>query len=598
MFSKPSGPKTSSLSSVILNGLSVSNASSGANPTADQKTQGGRKDSFGGSLTAILNSLSSLSEQEARDLEAMAATEARIRVTRNSARDDPNVFLPMLLKDHITGEAVSQGECHIRWQNHITDNLLAVLAGPREHGKTEQMIGRVVWELGKNQNLRGTILSAVDNEAHNRGDAIKQHIEKSSAVHEVFPNLKPDMTMWGRSQFRVHRTGGMISKDPSFICSGIFSTGTGGRTDLLWADDIADYRNSVQMPTLRPQVFEVLMKVWMQRLTDGGRFVLTSNIWHRADVTSILSSMSSWRGRVLIDRIGHDMESIWPEKWPKNRLIQKRKDVGERAFALGFFLTPMADEELLFPSSIIGESMDQPGKIRDYRLSVQEVLAMRLPMFPIFMASDLAISKSDAADFTVHFLGAYDAPHNITYAPIEVVRGKFDPTETGRTGLTLYGKFKPHLWVVETNAYQGALLSIIKLLPKAPQNIPVRAFTTGSNKTSLDVGLSAMSTRMSTGGWVVPMKGHGPDDFDHDESTCPTCIWLAEMGEQTLSGHIGTHDDLLMASWLLNEAIRLGGGASVAASRPRASEQSRADRMAPDYMAKQLDRLASYRGRE
>ena len=45
--------------------------------------------------------------------------------------------------------------------------------------------------------------------------------------------------------------------------------------------------------------------------------------------------------------MGDDLEPIWPEKWPRERLEQRRAEIGESSFARGFRLRTLAEDDCL-----------------------------------------------------------------------------------------------------------------------------------------------------------------------------------------------------------------------------------------------------------
>jgi len=52
------------------------------------------------------------------------------------------------------GQRLKQAGIHVELQAFLTEHPKALVEMPRDHGKSVQMCGRVVWELGKNPGLR------------------------------------------------------------------------------------------------------------------------------------------------------------------------------------------------------------------------------------------------------------------------------------------------------------------------------------------------------------------------------------------------------------------------------------------------------------
>ena len=79
--------------------------------------------------------------------------------------EDVNAFIEYVFVDVETGETVEQQYFHKEWQVMMTDSDRVMIIAPRGHGKTVQIIGRVIWELGHNPNLRIKIIAASDDKA-------------------------------------------------------------------------------------------------------------------------------------------------------------------------------------------------------------------------------------------------------------------------------------------------------------------------------------------------------------------------------------------------------------------------------------------------
>ena len=88
-------------------------------------------------------------------------TTAAIRM----ARLDPVAFLRYLLMDP-AAPADPMPAIHTQLQNHLSAHRLALVELPRDHGKTTQVCLRVLWELGRDPNLRIKIVCA--SEAYGR----------------------------------------------------------------------------------------------------------------------------------------------------------------------------------------------------------------------------------------------------------------------------------------------------------------------------------------------------------------------------------------------------------------------------------------------
>ena len=119
------------------------------------------------------------------------------------ARVDINTFMEYVMVDSITHEPIRQAKIHREIQKFADEHERegAVIIVPRRHGKTTQMIGRVLFKLGNDPNRRIKIVSANDDIARKRITEIREHITSNARLHRVFPNLREDEVVkdWSKS---------------------------------------------------------------------------------------------------------------------------------------------------------------------------------------------------------------------------------------------------------------------------------------------------------------------------------------------------------------------------------------------------------------
>src|SRR6185437_4774807 len=81
----------------------------------------------------------------------------------------------------------------------------------------------------------------------------------------------------------------------------------------------------------------------MNLLEPDGRFWGLFTPWHRDDLNARLKRNESF---ALYRRaIDENLQPVWPEKWPTAKLQARRDEIGATAFARGYRLLPVADEE-------------------------------------------------------------------------------------------------------------------------------------------------------------------------------------------------------------------------------------------------------------
>jgi len=457
------------------------------------------------------------------------------------ARTHFDAFMEFCFADLETGAQLKQGAIHKKWTKHINRYSKAMILAPREHGKTEQIaIGRALFHLGRNQALRVKIVCQDDRSAVKRLSAIKLHIESNSRIREVFPNLKPHPTAndWSKTTITVIREG--ADKDPSMEASGILSTGTGGRCDLIIFDDVVDFRNAIAQPALREMVKEVFKNVWSNLLTRKSRAIYIATPWHEDDLTAELQTNPEWS--VLRMPVLDDLVPIWKGQWTTARLAQRKNEIGNRAFGRGFHLVAITGEDQLFES--IDNCIHPEYSLHDID-----------PSWPTYAGVDLGHSKRKQTGR--RDLGGKEKPYSVIFLiavdpdgrrwPKDIRRGHWSGPETGKQIMDVHAQFDPDVIMVENNAYQETIVDWIKLT--APdKSIRLKTFTTGKNKADEAVGLPSLAAEFDNRSWIIPTDGE--DRLAEVNNT-----WGAWYDEMKFFPAMAL-SDTVMACWFAREASR------------------------------------------
>lgn len=258
-----------------------------------------------------------------------------LSLTLRRSRRDPNAFLEFCLR------GVRQAAVHRQLQAFLSKHPRALVELPRDHGKTTQVCARLVWELGRDPDLRIILVCAAQGLADNRGRFLRDAIANNTRVRLVFPNLTPKRP-WAVDAFTVRRDTQAIG--PSVAAIGIGGTSTGNRADLLVCDDIVDVK-AVYSKAERDRTSDDFFNNVLNLLEPDGRFWGLCTPWHADDLNARLKRNS---GFALFRRpIGPNLKPVWPGRWSRRELQKRRGEIGSAAFARGYLLTPVADEDVL-----------------------------------------------------------------------------------------------------------------------------------------------------------------------------------------------------------------------------------------------------------
>ena len=286
---------------------------------------------------------------------------------RPLAQADPTVFIRACLTDS-SGNSLQIAPVHERLQQFLTEHPRALVELPRDHGKSFQVCGRILWELGSNPALRVKIVCATDAIAAERSRFLRDAIAANPRVQFVFPHLKP-AEPWVAHAFTVERPGDGIG--PSVAAFGIGTGSTGTRADLLVCDDVVDVK-SLHSRTERQRVADYFTNNLMNLLEPDGRFWGLFTPWHLDDLNARLKRNPAYAH--LREAVGPDFESVWEQKWPAERLRARKEEIGSASFARGYHLRPVADEDTPIRSDWV-QFWNDPAECEEIVLAVDPAVS-------------------------------------------------------------------------------------------------------------------------------------------------------------------------------------------------------------------------------
>ena len=357
--------------------------------------------------------------------------------TRKLARRDPSAFIEYAMTDE-QGRPLRQGAIHRELQAHFSrPELLIGAEVPRDHGKSVQLaVGRAAWEIGRQPNIRVKIVCANDQLASARGAAVRRLVE-SPAFRAVFPAIERG-DKWGEARFTVRRNTNLV--DPTLECFGVSAGETGGRGDLLIFDDVVDVE-AVRSAAARRMVKERVENVWLNLRSPTGRAFWIATPWHQKDYTAEIRptratpSLWAWLRRP----VGPGFEPVWPERWPADALKRRREEIGAIAYARGYRLEPVSDEDTVIKTEWFR-----------YWFFEEEIPAGGRRV----MAVDPAISTKTGADYSVILEAIYAAPDLYV---VGLHRGRWGAPALLENLKRRADAFQPVEIVVESVAYQRSI---------------------------------------------------------------------------------------------------------------------------------------------
>jgi phage terminase large subunit-like protein len=245
-----------------------------------------------------------------------------------------------------------QAPVHRELQAFLSDHPKAVVELPRDHGKSVQVCGRIAWELGRDPSLRVKLVCATDHLATERTRFLREAVA-SPRVGLVFPGLRP-AEPWAADAFTVERPGRVIG--PSVAAFGLGSGATGARADLLVCDDVVDVK-AMASPAERERAADFFFNNLLNLLEPGGRCWCLCTPWHADDLHARLRQNPAFA--VFRRAVGPNLEPVWPDKWPAERLAERRAEIGTTAFARGYRLTVLDEKAVAVPAAWVRTWSDE-----------------------------------------------------------------------------------------------------------------------------------------------------------------------------------------------------------------------------------------------
>lgn len=201
---------------------------------------------------------------------------------------------------------------------------------PRGHAKTETTsMNYVSWLVGRYHDIHINLVTKTSTLAQQILTALITRFEVDEQYREIFGELKPqNAKAWNSGEIIVKRNE--ISKNPTIKATGLIGPITGGRSDIIIADDIIDEENV----TSRLQIEKAstwFHKVLLPTLYPWGAIIVIGTRWSYQDLYSEL--MDKWTGFVDVKKaIQDDGTALWPEYWSIQKLEERKREIGSIFF--------------------------------------------------------------------------------------------------------------------------------------------------------------------------------------------------------------------------------------------------------------------------
>ena len=411
-----------------------------------------------------------------------------------------------------------------------------LIAAPR--GTAKSTVTTLIYPLWKaafktsNEELFIVIISESQAQSINFLSRIKYHLTYSTQFKQIFGDLGPETaSKWTHTDIVLANGTRMVAVGTGQRVRGFLQGDT--RPNLIIVDDFESELNAYT-PEARAKNRKWLTEAVIPSLSDEGKIAMIGTVISEDCFLCWAKESSAWN--VLWFSIWNDdEESIWPERFPKERILSIKEEFKSVGNINGFF------QEYMNIAQSPDDAPFQPNWIKIHnweykRIQGQNCLVQnfgdkeneKIKAVELYTGVDPASSLSARADYFVIATIAIDNENN-KYV-VDIYRDRISPAEQPNKIIETYKKFKPRRIKVETVGYQEALRTAVRELMKEEQlYIP-----------GLEAGVKPRNSKSERLLSLVPLFAKGTFYFRPEDTHA--------QGE-FLSYPKGKHDDIMDAIW-------------------------------------------------
>ena len=404
------------------------------------------------------------------------------------ARVDLVTFAAVVGRDERTAKHIDLQPFHRVILRALQDDVMvALFAGP-ETGKSYLCALALAWHMARDLTLRCAIASAYMLVAE-RLLRLVVGIFSSPDFQLVWPGVHPERVT-SDELFLFGRPAGM--KDPNLRAVSFgTSSALSARIDYVVNDEITS-RESLHSQQARDRASSDYSAVILTRLAPQARMVLCNTREHADDLPSRLIKLPGWRvlNFPILDEQG---QSIWPERWPLDRIAKRRVELGERRF-----LTTMMGQPAPEGAAIFAEQDIQRAFANGLSLQYNEV-----PDGKVILCCDPAWTTKITSDLSAIALIVVEPGPFFHLSHLETWK---IPAEQLINRIVTLAQTARASCACEANA-AGTIISEAV----ARRGVPSRAYPT--TRASKELAVESLSSQLAAGKWCFhqPLGSPGPE---------------------------------------------------------------------------------------
>ena len=409
-----------------------------------------------------------------------------------------------------------------------------MIAAPR--GTAKSTVTTLIYPLWRtafkrsDEDLFIVIISESQAQSINFLSRIKYHLQHSDKFTKTFGDMGPNTaSRWTHTDVILNNGTRIIAVGTGQRVRGFIEGDT--RPNLIIVDDFESELNAFT-PEARAKNRKWMTEAVIPSLSDDGKICMIGTVisedcflyWAKESETWKVLWFSIW---------DENKKSIWPERFPKSRILGIRKEFESVGNLNGFF------QEYMNIAQSPDNAPFKPEWVKmhhyDYeRIDGQNCLTRTIDdekkIIPvdIYCGVDPASSLSARADFFVVATIGVDSDNN-KYV-IDIYRNRISPAEQPQILIDKFKKYRPRRMKVETVGYQEALRVAVRDLMRE-ENLYIPGLESGVKPRN------SKSERLMS---LVPMFARKQFHFRPED---------IEAQQEFLSYPKGKHDDIMDAVW-------------------------------------------------
>lgn len=454
-----------------------------------------------------------------------------------------------------TGGKYIVADHHVQWDALVTTQLRLAVLAPRDHGKTYFFdFAYPIWKASFTPNGKGYIFSATQPQAIRILEDIKEEIESNPKLQWLVPTKKKQ---WSSTSIT-------LSNGHKIYARGYGTKVRGAHPDWIVVDDGLNDEDAYSEVT-RQKNIDYFYTAITNMIIPGGQIIVVGTPFHGSDLYADLSKNPRYCFRKF-SAIDDSGKVLWPARYSKQALADKKVEIGSIRFTREYRCDPISDDMSIFPKRLF---VGQPTEVFNVCLGMPAKYWDDMGITSRYVGVDFAISSAVSADFTVVFVMGLDSQGNRWVIDIQQHKG-LEYQEQLSLINAVGQKYRPDVIFLEANQMQRIFgdeliaksdLPIMKFYttgsgkPAKGKKVMPKGNTVSSNKNSLEGGVPSLRVLLENKKFRIP-RG---DTY----SVEMTDKWIDEMKAFTwadgkLQG-VGSHDDMVMACWITDQAIRQSG---------------------------------------